>query len=607
METLFIYLLKASALLSVYFLAYHFLLRKETFFTTNRWFLLAGMLTSAIMPLLFIKKIILVERPKVAFNELVEFSGNSTVHQVPVQEVTSIDWFQFTAIGYSIIAVFLFVKILTHLASLFKLLHKKEVIKKDQFSLVDLNEDIAPFSFFNYIVYNSSYYTNDELHSILLHEKIHSQEKHSVDVMLTKLFCIIFWFNPFMWLYKKAITQNLEYIADQKAIQHIEDKKVYQKALLKVVTHQNCLSITNHFYQSLIKKRIVMLNKNQSKKLNSWKYALILPVLVAFVIFFQVKLIAQEKQSSLPNGSTISSPTQNVTEMIWTKNSSDEELKRDIESMKKEGVNVKYSKLKRNSKGEITGIRVEFKDENGKTGVNHIMSDEPIKPIYLRKTANHVGFVTSSKARIASTNKTEDDDDDQDYSFSFSGDDEIPAVPHIADIEIPEPPVPPVYPYNNIMEMPNAPSFPRVPNAPRLPLNVNDEKAMAAFEKEMAVFEKKMKLAEKEFEAKMEVYEKEMDENDPKMKNFEKEMEKFEEEMEEYQNQLEITIEKNIEKNQHSSRMSREESKIARDESKVAHKEAMKAHAEAMKAREEALKDAEIARKEAIKARKHRE
>ena len=90
--------------------------------------------------------------------------------------------------------------------------------------------------------------------------------------------------------------QNLEYIADQKASQLIDDKKVYQKALLKVVTHQNCLSITNHFYQSLIKKRIVMLNKNQSHKRNSWKYALILPALVAFILLFQIKVIAQERE-----------------------------------------------------------------------------------------------------------------------------------------------------------------------------------------------------------------------------------------------------------------------------------------------------------------------
>jgi hypothetical protein len=98
-----------------------------------------------------------------------------------------------------------------------------------------------------------------------------------------------------MYLYKKAAIQNLEYIADSEAIAQIDDKKSYQMALLKVVSNQNCLPITNHFYQSLIKKRIVMLNKNQSNKRNLWKYVSIVPALVFFVLFFQIKVVAQEK------------------------------------------------------------------------------------------------------------------------------------------------------------------------------------------------------------------------------------------------------------------------------------------------------------------------
>ncbi|RXR19326.1 peptidase M56 [Flavobacterium amnicola] len=605
MEAIFLFFLKASTLIGVYFLAYYLLLRKETFFTTNRWFLLAGLLTSVLMPLFFIKKVIWIERKEPTFNEMVQYSESGAA--IPTPETFSIDWSQILIACYAIVVLFLIIKIAISLFSLFKLLNNKEVEKHDRFSLVDLNEDIAPFSFFNYIVYNSNYYTNDELRSILLHEKIHSQEKHSIDVMIAKLFCIVFWFNPFVWLYKKAMIQNLEYIADQKACIQIDDRKVYQKALLKAVTHQNCLSITNQFYQSLIKKRIVMLNKNQSHKKNSWKYTIVLPVLVAFFIAFQIKIIAQEKQNSTVDKVKVSSPTQNVTEMVWTKNSSDEELKRDIESMKKEGVNVSYSKLKRNSKGEITAIKVEFKDKNGKAGVNYVMSDEPIKPIYLRKTNDYIGFATSSKARIVSINKKDGKHEEEEYSFSFSDEDELAPIAPLADLEIPEPPVPPVYPYNNLMDAPNAPTFPRVPNAPRFPSDVHDEKSMAAFEKEMAVFEKKMKLAEKEFEAKMEIFEKEMNENDPKMKNFEKEMEKFEEAMEKYQERYQEQFQNRREIEIEKREAIRDAQREAQQEAAYARREAQQARKEAMKAREEALKDAEAARKDAIKERKNRE
>ena len=178
------------------------------------------------------------------------------------------------------------------------------------------DRDIAPFSFFNYIVFNSSLYSQEELESILLHEKIHSQEKHSIDVLVAKLFTIVFWFNPLIWLYQKAIIQNLEYIADSKAIQNIEDKKCYQMALLKVVSHQNCLPITNHFYQSLIKKRIVMLQKSKSKRRGIAKYLVVIPVVVLSMTVFSTTIVAQEVKKiekvvgNKPNETTETAPNQ---------------------------------------------------------------------------------------------------------------------------------------------------------------------------------------------------------------------------------------------------------------------------------------------------------
>lgn len=457
METVFIYLLKASVLIAVYFLAYHFLLRKETFFTTNRWFLLTGLATSAILPLLFIKKYIVVERPEITPEQLMMLSKMdlSTKH-IPSQAITEapIDW---SAIGiglYTIIAIILAIKILTNMVSLFTLLHKKEVVKRDQFVLVDLDENISPFSFFNYIVFNSSYYTNEELHSILLHEKVHSQEKHSIDVLIVRIFCIIFWFNPFMWLYKKALIQNLEYIADSKASKLIEDKKVYQKALLKVVTHQNCLSITNHFYQSLIKNRIVMLNKNESQKRKSWKYAIVIPALTLFILAFQIKTIAQEKITKIERNA------QSGLYITINKNSSDEELKKDAKLAKERfGVTLKHSKIKRNSKGEITGIKVEFKDQNGKTGITHIQGEDPIKPIYFHKTKNNIGFGRTNEIRVASN-----DNDDKTFSFSFFGDDKEDKIVEIDKIikEIPDVPE-----AAEEMEIPDAPEAADAPRAPK--------------------------------------------------------------------------------------------------------------------------------------------
>jgi hypothetical protein len=301
----------------------------------------------------------------------------------------TIDWFQVVTFGYGIVALLLLVRVIVNIYSITRLLKNKVVQKENSFSLIDLKQDIAPFSFFNFIVFNSSLYSQNELDSILLHEKVHSSQKHSLDVLVVHLFTIIFWINPIVWLYKKAVIQNLEFIADSKAIQHIEDKKAYQKALLKVVTHQNCLPITNHFYQSLIKKRIVMLNKNQSHKRSSWKYAVVIPALIAFIFLFQIKVVAQEKAEKDPSKAVMAICVGYETD----KNATDEEMKNDTKVAKEQlGIDYKFSNVKRNDKGEIIAIKIEYKTKEGKSGKIELDSDNPIETIYFNADGDKVGF-----------------------------------------------------------------------------------------------------------------------------------------------------------------------------------------------------------------------
>jgi beta-lactamase regulating signal transducer with metallopeptidase domain len=403
MEQLFIYIIKASGLIAVFYIAYHFLVRKETFFNSNRWFLLSGLLTSLLLPLFFIKKVIVVERPIVPVQDLIPVQQQPTtiIHNYPAVE--AFDWTQLIWIGYFIITGVLVTRIVLNLTSLYQMLRKQQIIKKEQFKLINLNDNIAPFSFFNYIVYNPELYSEKELQNILLHEKIHSKGKHSIDVLTAETLCALFWFNPFMWLYKKAITQNLEYIADQKAIKQTDDKKSYQHALLKVVSNQNCLPITNNFYQSLIKKRIVMLNKNQSHRRSYLKYAMILPALIGFVLLFQVKVIAQDKfitltnEVALANGNVTnqdsapeeSFPAPIISEgegnYVFDKTETDENLKddaADIEQAHK--ISFTISNVKRNSKGEIIGIKMAFDDKKGNNGKIEQDRTIPIRPIFFQ-------------------------------------------------------------------------------------------------------------------------------------------------------------------------------------------------------------------------------
>ena len=385
METLFIYIAKSSGLIGMFYIAYYFLLRKETFFTANRWFLLGGLLTSVILPWIVFTTIVWVEPTPTNFDW-------SRIPMRPVQkESFEINWYLILAIAYIIGIALLLVQFARDFYNLNRVLKGKTTHQQADHKFIDLKENIAPFSYFNTIVYNSSLYSDSEMESILEHEKVHSEQYHTIDVLITRFFCILFWFNPFIWLYKKAILQNLEFIADSEATKNISDKKAYQLTLLKITTHENCVVLTNHFYQSLIKKRIVMLNKNQSKKWNSWKYVLVLPALVAFVFLFQMEVIAKEKNLSTK---IEKSAVNDVDLYKIDKNTTEAELKEKAEILKeKYDIKTTFSKIKRNSNNELIGLKIKLQKGKEAEAVSEVNSSEPIKDFAIAISKNDNGTI----------------------------------------------------------------------------------------------------------------------------------------------------------------------------------------------------------------------
>ncbi|SNR96189.1 M56 family metallopeptidase [Flavobacterium sp. ov086] len=373
MEALFIFIAKSSGLIILFFLAYHFLLRKETFFNSNRWFLLAGLITSVVMPFLVYTKVVWINpTPASNMNYTALYPLNTE------NNAFEVNWNLVIIAVYSIGFLGFLIKFGIDFYSLNSIIKGKKIQQQADFKFIDVKENIAPFSYFDYIVYNSSMYTASELESILEHEKVHSDQNHTVDVLVSRVFCMLFWFNPIIWFYKKAIVQNLEFIADSEAAKKIADKKAYQYTLLKITTHQSCVAITNHFYQSLIKKRIVMLNKNQSKKSNSWKYYVVIPALAAFVLLFQVEVIAKEKKGTVVEVSK--KEIKSVDIFTINKTTTDQELKVIAEKLKlNHNVDFTIAELKRNSQNELVAIKVHAKIGEGQEQEYEVLGDKGIK------------------------------------------------------------------------------------------------------------------------------------------------------------------------------------------------------------------------------------
>lgn len=385
MESLFVYLAKASGLIALFFLAYYLFIKKETFFTSNRFFLLSGLFTSALLPFLVYTKIIWVDPlpPITTFVIDGPILQSATVPQEPSFEI---NWWYIAAGIYFAGVLFFLIRFMADLFKIIRLLKGKEIKREKGFLLIDLEAIQSPFSFFRYIVYNSSLLQPNELKNIIAHEKVHSRQFHSIDMLISQLFCTLLWFNPFVWMYKKVISQNLEFIADAEATKEIPDVQAYQKTLLKITLQPECLGLTNHFYQSLIKKRIIMLNKEQSKKRNLWKYATVVPFLVTFIYLFQTEVIAQEKttKSTTENGKTT---TKFKIALEINKDSDEKELNEEKLYFKQEfDADIYFSNISRNAKGEITAIKVSVKDKDNQTSypvyevTKNKNNNSPIRP-----------------------------------------------------------------------------------------------------------------------------------------------------------------------------------------------------------------------------------
>lgn len=365
MESFYIYLTKASGLVALFFLAYYLFIKKETFFTSNRFFLLAGLFTSVLLPFLVYTKIVWIDPLPLVDTIIID---GPILQSVPIQETAfEINWMYIAAGIYFAGVLFFMIRFLIDLFKVVRLLKGKEVQYENKFLLIDSEAIQSPFSFFRYIVYNSALLQPNELKNIIAHEKVHSRQLHSVDMLLSQLFCAIFWFNPFVWMYKKAISQNLEFIADAEATKEIPDVQAYQKTLLKITLQPECLNLTNHFYQSLIKKRIIMLNKEQSKKRNLWKYATIVPALAVFIYLFQTEVIAQEKTGKPTAGNAKNSTVFKIALEV-NKDSKEEELNQEKLLFKQEfDADIYFSNILRNTKGEIIAIKVSVKDKDNQT------------------------------------------------------------------------------------------------------------------------------------------------------------------------------------------------------------------------------------------------
>ncbi|CAM1360674.1 BlaR1 peptidase M56 [Tenacibaculum sediminilitoris] len=286
-------------LFQVLFVAvYDFFLSKETFFTKNRWYLLGTAVLSFVLPLF---KIPTVQKavPQEYYILLPE------VVLSPQKVIEKAAWYQtityLDVLFWSGCILFLIV-FLVKLERIIRLVLRHGTTRKDNYKLILLPNETKAFSFFNYIFLGNDI-PSQKREKIIQHELVHSEEKHTIDLLFFEFLKIVMWFNPIVYVYQNRISLVHEYISD--AVASKSDKKEnYINHLLADIFQVEHISFINQFYKhSLIKKRIIMMTKTQSKKVKQLKYMLLIPLLGSMVLYTacsnETSNVEQQKENSV--------------------------------------------------------------------------------------------------------------------------------------------------------------------------------------------------------------------------------------------------------------------------------------------------------------------
>jgi len=237
---------------------------------------------------------------------------------------------------YLLGVAFFLIRFIYKLFQLFLLIRKSSYHIYDGVKIVVTEEEMSPFSFFNYFFINEADIKNPDFDRIMAHELAHIRQYHSIDLILLELFTTFQWFNPFVWPYKESLKETHEYLADHAVIAQGCSKTKYQLLIFEQLVGLNLFEFTNNFNQSLIKRKITMMAKIQSKGRAKFKVLLVLPVIALLVLAFAESKPASDHSGKVDMAKAISSDSANSATVTTTPEKSEEKKKKEKEKYLKE-------------------------------------------------------------------------------------------------------------------------------------------------------------------------------------------------------------------------------------------------------------------------------
>lgn len=302
-----LYLLQTSIGFILFYALYQLLLAKLTFYQLNRLFLLGSLGFSLIFPWLtiYMDKLIHMQTPNMWYeylaNEVVVHAGKITTS--PIADDTP--WYTFVLPGLYILGIcIVLLRLLFGLFRVYYLYQSGSKYTLGRFTIIETKKDHLPFSFFHCIFLKTYVKDDATVQTIIKHETVHASQWHSIDVILLECLQVMYWFLPVIPLYKRAVRQVHECLADQ-GVCRVKDRDSYIRDLLQEQNIAFQVRLGNPFFQSQIKQRLHMMTKKKSQGYTRLMYVLFLPVAAGLLLCFGLKPLKANQVLTSPTQVTI--------------------------------------------------------------------------------------------------------------------------------------------------------------------------------------------------------------------------------------------------------------------------------------------------------------
>lgn len=291
MENFLIYIVKVALSTAVFYLAYLVLFKNQKHFVFNRIYLVSSLILSHLIPLITFTTVRTIQElpliPNVHFNAPPETTG------FPLADSTQTIGLNYLMMIYVAGMIgFLTYLIIGHIKAINIV---QSATKKDLFGaeICITTKDVHPFSFFNKIVLSEYSVQHPDVGIIIDHERIHVQEKHTIDILITELLFLTQWFNPLAWLLRDAVKNNLEYKTDNEIIK-THNPQAYQLAMVALADKTEIAPFLTALDGSQLKNRIIMMKTKSTNKYSLVKQLLLIPVLATLILGLSTKEVRTE-------------------------------------------------------------------------------------------------------------------------------------------------------------------------------------------------------------------------------------------------------------------------------------------------------------------------